>query len=465
MCKLIFGAFFVALVAATAPAATDPIESTAMREIQERHVPGVVVVVVRDGHVDYSRGFGRASAERDTPVTPDMLFRVGSCTKMVTALTALSVAREHGIRLDAPIGKYVSGLAPMIGRTTLEQLLTHTSGLSDEIVATPIEEHGDESELLPEVRSWKDSLLFTQPGDIFSYSNLGFVLVGAFIEQVTGKRYADAVAERVLVPLGMTDATFRLPIAMTFPLAQGHIGRPGDPPAIVRPIRTDARHWPAGFLWASALDYARLITALMNHGMLEGRQVLPRSDVEAVTAPHVPMPEDDLAHYGYGLIIRDRDGVHSFGHSGRAEGYGAWITAVPDRNAAVILFQNRMDTSLSATRDAAVKLIAPALAEAPAQHENNATHDPIADFTGTYANGATRITVAGAGGSLTMTVPAYGGFPGRKGNLEPAEHDRFVYVWKSDQGNSGHTPTTFVRDAAGRVKYMAMSERAFRRIE
>ena len=87
MHKLIFGSFFAALVAATAPAATDPIESTAIREIQERHVPGVVIVVVRDGHVDYSRGFGRASEERDGPVTPDMLFRVGSCTKMVTALT------------------------------------------------------------------------------------------------------------------------------------------------------------------------------------------------------------------------------------------------------------------------------------------------------------------------------------------------------------------------------------------
>ena len=267
------------LVAISALAAEDPIANTATKELPAKGIPGAVVVIVRDGQIAYGQGFGRLSAERDTPMTADALFRVGSCTKMITALTAVSLANEHGIPLDAAVGRYVSGLSPRLSQATLQQLLTHTAGIHDEIVATPLEQHADESELLREVRSWTDATFFTDPGDIFSYSNLGFVLIGAFIEQVSGHRYADEVTARVLRPLGITDATFRPETAVTYPFAQGHIGLRSEAPKVVRPIR----RLPAPR--AKKVSVVAGLSETMRDGAVAGTRIgLPKSSRSAGVA-------------------------------------------------------------------------------------------------------------------------------------------------------------------------------------
>lgn len=444
------------LVAISALAAEDPIANTATKELPAKGIPGAVVVIVRDGQIAYGQGFGRLSAERDTPMTADALFRVGSCTKMITALTAVSLANEHGIPLDAAVGRYVSGLSPRLSQVTLQQLLTHTAGIHDEIVATPLEQHADESELLREVRSWTDATFFTDPGDIFSYSNLGFVLIGAFIEQVSGHRYADEVTARVLRPLGITDATFRPETAVTYPFAQGHIGLRSEAPKVVRPIKTDVRHWPAGFLWASAVDYARVAIALMDHGMIDGKQALDRGVVDAVITPRVAMPEIKDLRYAFGLIVAEQNGVETVGHGGRMEGYNALVTTIPARHAAVIVFTNRMDTGAPATRNEALKLVAPELIREPEKESPPATVNG-AELAGVYVNGAERVVVGESAGGLTMSVDA------RHGALRATDVDRFSWAFTNDEEKrSANAVVVFVR-RAGAVRYVVFGERAYRR--
>src|SRR5258708_4302383 len=213
---------FVAAAAALAlgqsrlgPAA---IERVAMEELRATNTPGAAVAVVAGNRMLFAKGYGLASVESKDPVTPEMLFRLGSTTKMFTASTVGELALEHKIDLNAPVGKYISGLDPAIARLTANQLMSHTAGLKDE---APMFGSHDETALGAGIREWKASFLFTEPGKIYSYSNPGFWLAGYLAETVAGKPYAEVVDERVFKPLGMSRSTFRPTMAMTWPLAQG----------------------------------------------------------------------------------------------------------------------------------------------------------------------------------------------------------------------------------------------------
>ena len=115
-----------------APFDSVALEAVLQEEMRALRAPGVAIAVVQRGRVVYQRGFGVASAETTEPVTPATLFRIGSTTKMVTGLTAAVLAHEGRLALDRPIGGYARGLSPMLARRTLDQLLTHAGGMTNE---------------------------------------------------------------------------------------------------------------------------------------------------------------------------------------------------------------------------------------------------------------------------------------------------------------------------------------------
>src|SRR5262245_29853084 len=88
------------------------LDKVALEELKQRNTPGAAVAVIKDGQVIYAKGYGAASVETGAPVTPDMLFRLGSTTKMLTASALVTLAASGKLKLDAPIGDYVKGLNP-----------------------------------------------------------------------------------------------------------------------------------------------------------------------------------------------------------------------------------------------------------------------------------------------------------------------------------------------------------------
>jgi CubicO group peptidase (beta-lactamase class C family) len=108
-----------------------------------------------------------------------MLFRLGSTTKMLTATALAGLAAEGKIDLNAPVGRYVSGLPPKLSQVTANQLLSHTAGIHDE---APMSGSHDDSALGKGIRARTDGWLFTEPGKIFSYSNPGYWMAGYLVE-------------------------------------------------------------------------------------------------------------------------------------------------------------------------------------------------------------------------------------------------------------------------------------------
>jgi CubicO group peptidase (beta-lactamase class C family) len=305
----------------------------------------VQVAVVLDGRLVYERAMGLADAESQRPATTRTLFRIGSVTKMLTAATLLELAAAGKLDPQTPIGRYVPELATRrVGTVTTHQLLTHTAGWLDNAVAYGRMGEGALGEVFREVT---DTLFFTDPGQVISYSNPGFSMAGYVAERAGEARFATLAERLVLRPVGMTRSTFRPLEVMTTDFAQGHMGSPGSAPAMVRPYTENTAQWAAGFLFSTAGELARFTMALMQDGELDGKRVLAPTTVQRLTTGYQPIPGDSTARYGYGLVIGRKDGARVWEHGGAINGFDAMVTMWPERRAALIVLDNRSGSPLT----------------------------------------------------------------------------------------------------------------------
>jgi CubicO group peptidase (beta-lactamase class C family) len=365
------------------------VDSAARAELATTGTPGSALVIVQGDQIVYAKGYGLANIETRQPVTPDLLFRLGSTTKMMTSLAALSLANRGVVDLDRPIGTYVTLLASArLRNVTLRQLLTHTSGLLD---YTSMAGPHDDAAMNAFVPTLTDTAFFTNAGDIMSYSNLGYVVAGFVISVVTGKPYADVMHDEVFGPLGMTHSTMRPLEAMTFPLAQGH-QKSGGTMQVSRPAPDDSRYWPAGSAFASVLDFSRLAIAMMNDGRVDGRQVIPSAVVRLWLTTHVNVPSDTsvaAVRYGFGLETRVADHEVFVEHNGSRAGYGSMFRVILARKLAVIVLGNQTGIALRRTLDAATAAVTtvPQAEQFALPVPTAVAADAQGRLTGAYRNG------------------------------------------------------------------------------
>jgi CubicO group peptidase (beta-lactamase class C family) len=279
-------------------------------ELKERNTPGAVIEIVMGDRVVYQKAFGVANVETNTPMETQMLFRLGSTTKMFTAAALVSLANQGKIKLDEPIGNRVKGLTPKIAQATPNYLLSNSAGVR--VFAAPFISNDDEA-LAKMVHSWKDDIFFADQGEVYSYSSAGFWLSGMVVEELSGKPYADAMTDILFKPLGMERTTLRPLLAMTYPLATAHAIENGKP-TIVRPFFNNVAMWPAGSIFSNANDLSRWVIAFMNDGKLEGKQVLPSSLPTQMSTPHIPVPGESDSYYAYGLTAFKYRGLQFVGH-------------------------------------------------------------------------------------------------------------------------------------------------------
>ena len=361
------------------------LDKVVLAELQERNTPGAAVAIIQGDRVVYAKGYGVASVETGAPVTPDMLFRLGSTTKMLTAAALVTLAAREKIKLDAPIGGYVKGLSPRLAEATAHHLLSNTSGMKD--FAAPIISN-DEDALGRSIRTWKDDVFFTEPGKINSYSSPGFWLSGLVVEEVGGKPYADMMDELIFKPVGMRRTTLRPLAAMTHPMAAGHSVEGNSKPTVMRPLFNNTAMWPAGSIFSSVNDLSRFVIAMMNGGRIEGKQVLDPLVVSKLPAPHVLLPGETDAHYGYGLLRFNQRGVRVVMHGGFSRGYGSMIQMAPEHRFAVIVVTNRSGETLNKTRTKALELALPLKAEQEARPSTapQMSRAEMANYVGVYSH-------------------------------------------------------------------------------
>jgi len=434
----------------------DELETTVNAELKATNTPGAAVAVVLGDRVVFAKGFGVKNIETGTPVTPDTLFRIASTTKMLTAAALVLLAEQDKIKLDEPIGKYVKGLSPKLSQVTVHQLLTHTAGIRDNGSF-----HGphDDSALATFVRSWTDDYLIANPGEIYSYSNLGYGLAGFVLETVTGKPFADAMKDILFQPLGMRRTTLRPIEAMTYPLSQGHEILSGQTtPSVVRPFADDSRYWANGGVFTSAAEFTRFAVAFLNGGKIEGRQALPPSVITKLSTPYVEIPSGStIEHprYAYGLNVRDYRGVRVLQHGGLRVGFGSVVRFVPEYHFAVIVLTNKSDSVFVRSMEKATELAIPLKARiaAPPKQPLTMSEAEMQRYTGVYQNAPDYL-------KLELVI-----IDGKLFMRQPGATEKSEVVKVGDKTfNSGGQEFVLISQSNGRIKYLHLAGHALRKL-
>jgi CubicO group peptidase (beta-lactamase class C family) len=455
--SLVVGCATRAPIAST-PASTDRFHGLgAVTEaaLKDSGAPGAVVAVVERERVVYLHAFGLADAESNAPMRPEMLFRIASLTKSFTGLAAAKLHHDGKLRLDGPIGDVVADLSPGLRDITTAQLLSHTAGIRDEGA-----KYGprDPAALAAAARRLGGSDLYTTPGDVYSYSNLGFLLAGFVIESAAKKPYAEVVASEILQPLGMTRSTFDANMAMTYPFALGHAPRGEDKRShVVRPFWENAEALSRGGMFSSASELGRFAAALMNDGVIDGKSAIPAEVVRMATAPRVRVPgERQGLQYGLGFRNDRYRGLRQVGHFGGGMGFGAVLRMIPERRLAVIVLANQTNALLNRVADAAFDAVigTPTEADAAATPPVALTAEEARAFAGKYRNGDQVLDLTLRGDELMLSD---------EGELFPIRRtgvDEVVAL-----GSDGRPILTFVTAVGPQTKqaYLFVFGRAFRR--
>jgi CubicO group peptidase (beta-lactamase class C family)/uncharacterized protein YneR len=294
--------------------------------------PGAAVLVKKQGRVILRKGYGLANLELNVPIEPDMIFRLGSITKQFTAVAILTLAEEGKLSLQDEITKFLPDYPTQGHKITVEHLLTHTSG---------IKSYTGLPEWLPLQRKdmsvseiidlAKDKPMEFAPGERWEYCNSGYILLGAIIEKVSGKTYADFLQERIFGPLGLKstcyDSTSRI-IPRRIPgYTKGNAGFENAP------YLSMSQPYAAGSLASSVDDLATWTESLLA-GKLIKRETLEK----AFTSYKL---KDGLdTGYGYGWEISKYEGHRLIEHGGGIHGFMTYALFFPEDQVFVALLTN-----------------------------------------------------------------------------------------------------------------------------
>jgi D-alanyl-D-alanine carboxypeptidase len=293
------------------------------------------VLVARDGRTVLEGAYGLADRERNVPNTPLTRFRVGSMYKMLTAVSALQLVQAGTLRLDAPLGTYLSDYpnADVASKVTLHHLLTHTGGTGDIFGPQFVAQRTELRNTSDYLRLYGTRGLQFAPGAQHVYSNYGFVLLGAVIERMSGRSYDDYVASRVLAPAGMT-ATGTAPEDSLVPgRAVGYMRQGGASGPLVSNAPTlPYRGTPAGGGYSTVGDFARFAAAVRE------RRLLDSAHTALLYTGKVTVGSS--FQYAYGFIDRVVGGRRFVGHGGGAAGMNGELAFEPNGGYVVVVLSN-----------------------------------------------------------------------------------------------------------------------------
>jgi CubicO group peptidase (beta-lactamase class C family) len=321
------------------------LDSVVRDEMEKSHIPGAAVVVVKDGRVYWTRGYGLADVASRRPVNPERtIFRVGSISKVFTSTALVQLADRGRLRLDEDVNRYLPDwkVAAPYGRpVTAANLLTHTAGF-DEI--NPGRKAPTAAEVLPLGTFLRERLVPRfAPGGRSSYSTYGMALAGYLVEAVSGLHLREYLRRELFSPLGMERSSLgAVPDSLRGDVATGYVYAAGGYHA----APWEHFHtYPASDVNATAADMAKFMIAHLEGGRHGAARVLSDSATRLMQAVHV-RNHPRLAGFGYGFFEQRLQGQRAVRHSGSMEGYNATMWLWPGARMGVFVAYNRETPSL-----------------------------------------------------------------------------------------------------------------------
>ncbi|MFH0757317.1 MAG: serine hydrolase domain-containing protein [Bacteroidota bacterium] len=373
------------------PQQISEIENTINEEMNITGVPGVALAIINDKQVVFEKGFGLANTLTGLPMSESTIFQIASVTKTFTALTILKELKEAHIDVHQSIGTVIKGLSPSLSSITFHQLLSHKGGLIE------YTNESDGTDIYDFFRNIGDSILFIEPGRLFSYSNMGYALLDLAIQRLSGLTYPEAVDRDVFVPLKLKNTGYYLYEVASKSFAPGHIWSDGK-------LTPKINHFDlpllraAGGLFSNLQDLERLVLCFMNNGILEGEQVIDPDIIDQMCQPYskdfMASGSSYVVHYnwtdnayGYGIWMFNY-GEHRFFVTAGGGNHLTYFIYDPEAGFSMIMNSNRAWQGLY---DSFIKIFEVVLGqENPSKNDIEVNEKESEEITGTYYRPAIR---------------------------------------------------------------------------
>ena len=288
------------------------------------------ILLAAEGKALIAKGYGHANLEWQIPNTVDTKFRIGSVTKQFTSMLIMQLREQDKLELEDSVCVFVAPCPDGWKPVTVHHLLTHTSGIPT-YTGLP---QWRETMMLPRtvdqlIELFRKLPLQWTPGEKYAYNNSGYVLLGAIIEKITGKKYEIALKEMILTPLGMTNTGYDWPGPILPKRASGYVGRGGN--IMNAPPLDMQQPYAAGAMYSTVEDLLKWDQALYTE------KLLPDAAKRIMWTPFKD-------NYAYGWMISP-PAEATFGHrrivhTGGINGFSAVIIRVPETQVTAIVLSN-----------------------------------------------------------------------------------------------------------------------------
>lgn len=326
-------------------------------------IPGLAVAIVRDGNVEYLKGYGIANANGD-PVTSDTPFLLASVSKSFTALAIMQLVEAGKISLDDPVQKHIPWFSvDGDGSTaiTVSHLLYHTSGFSERAGNDMNERPDSPDGLEAGARDLATMKLQFLPGTGWEYSNINYSVLGLLIQKVSGQRYEDYIQQNIFDPLEMKNSHTSLASARQGNAASGYYPFFGIPLVYDQFMPYSTATLPAAGLWSSAADMSHYMIAHLEDGRFGSAGLLSAAEMDKL---HAPGSEIFAGfHYAMGWYrapgFLDRDFLNTFSteikqyddmavlwHEGGWWNYRSIALMLPELSYGVVILMNTNDRTV-----------------------------------------------------------------------------------------------------------------------
>jgi len=309
------------------------------------------VLVAENGRVIYKKGFGLANREWNIPNKPDTKFRLGSITKQFTSMLILQLVEQGKIDLQGKLSDYLPYYRKDTGsQVTIHQLLTHSSGIpSYTSIPNFFEEISRDPYPVEEfVKKYCSGDFEFEPGSRYLYNNSGYFLLGAILEEITGKTYEEVLSEKIFAPLGMENSGYDKHSPIIPNRATGYSSTFEG--YVNAPYLDMSLPYAAGSLYSTAEDLYLWDQALYTDKLLSARMK------ELMFTPHI-------ANYGYGWGIRQKslpdskEKLTSIAHGGGINGFNTMIERLTDDKDLIVLLNNTPGANLGQMSDAIIRIL------------------------------------------------------------------------------------------------------------
>jgi CubicO group peptidase (beta-lactamase class C family) len=339
--------------AATTSVRADSIDDYLHAVMEKKKIPGISLVVVRDGHIIKAEGYGYANVELDAKASPDTIYQSGSTAKQFTAAGILLLAEDGKLGLDDRLSKHFPDGPSAWHRITIRQLLTHTSGIKDYEGQNDIDlrRDYDEAALLKVMMGLPIQF---EPGSQWSYSNSGYLILGLLTSKLAGRHWSEFQAERLFKPLGMTTTRVISEKDIVRNRAAGYeLDDKGE---------LKNQDWVApslNRLADGAIYYTVKDLAAWESALHAGRFLKPES-LEAWWTP-VKLANGTTYQYGFGWDIAEQRGQRLIEHGGSWQGFRAAIARYVDQGLMVAVLTNLSSAEPEAMAHEVAGLVEPRL--------------------------------------------------------------------------------------------------------